>query len=39
MELLQCSVLEIFFFLLVYTDMNETLLYKFQHRQNGGQRL
>lgn len=31
-----------FFLLLlvhVYTDINETLLYKFQHRQNGGQRL
>lgn len=28
-----------FLLLLVYTDINETLLYKFQHRQNGGQRL
>lgn len=28
-----------FLLLLVYTDINETLLYKFQHRQNDGQRL
>lgn len=28
-----------FLLLLVYTDINETLLYKFQHRQNGSQRL
>lgn len=28
-----------FLLLLVYTDIYETLLYKFQHRQNGGQRL
>lgn len=33
------SAANFFLFLLVYTDMNETLLYKFQHRQNGGQRL
>lgn len=33
------SVGNFFLLLLVYTDINETLLYKFQHRQNGGQRL